>query len=303
MQVIHYSLGQEMSLPPMALAIGYFDGLHRGHQALFMKIKEYASNNQIKSAVMTFAPNPLVTLGKMKEERYLTSYQDRADILEEMGIDYLIIVEFTKEVSCLSPEDFYDRILNCFDLRYIVCGFDFHFGYQGKGNGEILTKLAECPVYIQDEVTDRNLKISTTRISDHLAGGYIEEVNLLLGRPYFISGKIIKGRQIGRTIGFPTANVDYGHYVIPKFGVYVTKIKVKGKTHLGMCNIGFNPTFTSLDKPSLEVNILDFDEDIYDEHATVYFYHMIRPEQKFDSAEGLIEQLKKDQQTVADFFK
>lgn len=303
MKVIHYSLDDLIEIEPIAIALGYFDGIHLGHQALMQETMNYANSHHIKSAVMTFNPNPLITIGKMQEERYLTSLDDRTKILEELGIDYFIIVNFTKEVSQLSDQQFYERILKKFDIRYYVCGFDFHFGYKGVGSGETLKQMADCEVYIQEKVADSNLKVSSTRINEQLRLGNIEEVNRLFTRPYRIYGKVIKGRQIGRTIGFPTANVEYKPYVIPSGGVYVVKVEIKGKYYVGMCNIGYNPTFDALDTQSLEVNIFDFNEDIYDEYIYVYFYHKIRPEQKFASVNLLIEQLTKDTKTAKEYFK
>lgn len=305
MQVLHYYLGESLSLErPVALAMGYFDGLHLGHQALANKVKTYALEHRIASALMTFSPNPLITLGKMKVEHHLTSFEDRAKLLEKMGIDYLIIVNFDKAVSQLSPESFFQQFILPLDIQCLVCGFDYHFGSGGKGNGKMLKDLAadHFEVYIQEEIMIDEQKVSSTRIQKALNMGEIQIVNQLLDRPYCIKGEVIKGRQIGRTIGFPTANIDYGDYAIPKNGVYGVKIEVDGKVYTGMCNIGYNPTFDSLDHPSLEVNIFDFDQDIYGKIAHVYFYCLIRDEVKFASPQELITQLNKDKKEIIGYF-
>ena len=306
MKIIHLDLKEKMpTLEPFVLAIGFFDGLHLGHLSLVRKAKNYADENKVASALMTFEPNPLITLGKMKEEHHLTSYQDRAEILENEGIDYLMIVEFSKEVSQLSPVDFYNVFIQPFSIKGLVCGFDYHFGQFGKGSGKDFETFAhhQFPVFIQEEVKYQDQKISSTRIHQDLAQGKIEEVNALLTRLYRIKGEVIKGRQIGRTIGFPTANVAYTNYAIPKNGVYGVKIKIKDQEYIGMCNIGYNPTFDKLDHPSLEVNIFNFNEDIYDQIVEVYFYFFVRDEVKFASPNALVEQLNKDRQTIQDYFQ
>ncbi len=305
MKVIHYYLDKPIDLKePLAMAMGYFDGLHLGHQALANKVKDFAASHHIASALMTFSPNPLITLGKMDVEHHLTSFNDRAKLLEKMEVDYFIIVNFDKKVSELSPEDFFEKFIEPLNIKCLVCGFDYHFGFKGKGNGTMLKDLARdhFEVYIQEEITIDNQKVSSTRIQKALREGQVDIAHQLLGRPYSIHGKVIKGRQIGRTIGFPTANVNYGDYAIPQNGVYAVKIKVDEHMYTGMCNIGYNPTFDSLDHASLEVNIFDFDQDIYGKEVRVYFYSMIRQEVKFSSPNELITQLNKDKQQILDYF-
>lgn len=304
-KVLHYYLNEPLTLKqPVALAMGYFDGLHLGHQALANKVKDFASEHQIASALMTFSPNPLITLGKMEVEHHLTSFEDRAKLLEKMGIDYLIIVNFDKAVSHLSPEDFFKHFIQPLDIRCLVCGFDYHFGSGGKGNGKLLKDLAadHFEVYIQEEIMIDQQKVSSTRIQKALCDGQVQTARHLLGRPYCIKGEVIKGRQIGRTIGFPTANVDYGEYAVPKNGVYGVKIEVDQQLYMGMCNIGYNPTFDSLEHRSLEVNIFDFDQDIYGKIVHVYFYCLIRDEVKFSSPQELISQLNKDKKEIIGYF-
>lgn len=306
MEVLHYNLDECLNIKEsISLAIGYFDGVHTGHLALINKVKEYAKTYNTKSALMTFYPGPLVTLGKVKEEQYLTSPTDRKEILEDLGIDYLIIVNFTKTVSQLSPEDFYAKFIQTLPLKYLVCGFDYHFGIRGSGDAAYLKELAknDFEVFVQEEVDEDDFKISSTRIRNELKTGNIEKVNHLLSRPYRIQGTVIKGKQIGRTIGFPTANIDFNKYLIPKNGVYGVKVEVNHQTYIGMCNIGYNPTFSALDHPSLEVNIFDFNEDIYNQNVKVYFYCFIRDEVKFNSPQELIAQLETDRNKIIEYFK
>ncbi len=288
----------------LAMAIGYFDGIHRGHLGLIQHVKNYATNHNIHSAVMTFFPNPLLILGKIKNEYYLTSLLDKEKLLEDLKIDYLIIVDFSTEVSRLSPNDFFAYFIQSLPIDYIACGFDYHFGFLGQGNANDLKHLANglFPVYIQDKIVEDDQKISSTRIRNELLNGNILKANNLLSRPYKISGKVIRGRQIGRMIGFPTANIDCGNYFIPQNGVYGVIVEIFKKKYIGMCNIGYNPTICSLDTPSIEIHIFEFHQDIYDENIDVYFYCRVRNEIKFNSVDQLVEQLESDQVNIQQFF-
>lgn len=289
---------------PLALAVGYFDGLHLGHQALIKQALSLAQEHGYASAVLSFHPNPLVTLGKMKEERYLSSLEDRQNILEKMGVDYFLILDFTWEVAQMLPEDFIEHFLIDLHVQEVVCGFDFYFGRQGKGNGALLQQYQQAfHVTIIDEIDMDEQKIGSTRIIHLLEEGQISKANQLLTRPYHIRGQVIKGKQRGRLLGFPTANIAYGAYYLPKFGVYGVKIDVAGKSCIGMCNIGYNPTFKDITHPSMEVHIFDFNEDIYGEIADVYFYVFTRPERSFASQLDLINQLNSDQQEIRTFFQ
>ena len=301
---IVYLDGQKVNIvEPICSAIGFFDGLHIGHMALVNEVKRVSEQKGYKKALMTFEHYPLYVLGKIKEEKYLTSMNDRISLLEKEGLDYLFIVKFTKEVAALSPEDFINQYLIDLHVKHIVCGFDFRFGKYNAGNTMTLQACQQFNVSVIPEVLYKGEKISSTRIRHVLEQGNIEEMNELLGRKYCVSGEVIKGRRIGHAIGFPTANVDYQSYFLPCHGVYIVKVYVHGQGYMGMCNIGYNPTFTALDKPSLEVNILDFDGDIYHQYMIVEFYCLIRKEKPFASKEELIAQLYEDKQKVREYFK
>lgn len=305
MKVLNYHYPNKLDIKePIAIAVGYFDGIHLGHAALVNKITNYAKKNNIKSAMLTLSTSPLVTLGKIEQEYVLTSVEDKCQILQNMGVDYLIVIDFNKEVALLEPDVFFEHFIQKLPIQYLVCGFDYHFGKQGKGDANYLRQLAKpyFKVDIQEEVVQEHAKISSSRIRSELTNGNIGVVNELLGRVYNVQGIVIKGRQIGRKIGFPTVNVDYGNYLIPKNGVYGVKVVVDGNTFIGMCNIGFNPTFDRLDHPSLEVNIFDFNEDIYGKVVKVYFYCFIRKETKFESVNDLIQQLENDRIKIEYYF-
>lgn len=303
MEIIYLS-GKKINIhEPVCSAIGFFDGLHIGHMALVHKVKEVAKEKNYKTALMTFDHHPLYVLGKISEEKYMTSMEDRIHILEKENIDYLFVIEFSKEVAHLSPEDFIERYLLSSHICHVVCGFDFRFGDKNKGDTYTLQQCPQLDVSVVEEVIYLGKKISSTRIRKILENGKLDEMNHLLGRHYCISGKVIRGRRIGHSNGFPTANVDYASYFLPQRGVYVVKFYVNEKEYMGMCNIGYNPTYKVLDKLSLEVNILDFDGDIYDQDVTVEFYKMIRPEKSFASQEELIQQLIHDKDYVRRFFQ
>ncbi len=284
-------------------AIGYFDGLHLGHMALVKETLSISKTKGYKSALMTFDHQPGYILGYLKEEKYLSSMLDRKEILEQLGIDYLFIIDFSKDVAKLTPEKFIQKYLFNVSIKHLVCGFDFRFGYKNQGDASYLLEYPDIDISVIDEVIYNNIKISSSRIRQCLDLGKIKEANILLGRNYTITGKIIKGRQIGRTIGFATANVDYNNYYLPKRGVYVVKTYIHNQEYMGMCNIGLNPTFSELSYYSLEVNILDFNEDIYGEYLKVEFYDIIREEKSFANRQGLIDQLIHDQQYIRNYFK
>lgn len=303
MEIIYLDGQQVHMSEPVCTAIGFFDGLHIGHMALVDEVKRISCIKGYKKALMTFDHYPLYVLGKMNEEKYLTSMEDRIDILEKEGMDYLFVIRFTKDVAKLSPYDFIKKYLVSCRIQYVVCGFDFRFGNCNSGDVKTLKECKEFDVGVIEEVVYQGEKISSSRIRKILEDGDMTQMNQLLGRKYTISGEIIKGRRIGHSIGFPTANVDYQNYFLPSHGVYVVKAYVQNKEYLGMCNIGYNPTFTALDQPSLEVNLLDFDGDIYHQHMIVEFYHLIRKERSFSSKEELIQQLNQDRVSVREYFK
>lgn len=306
MKVINYAYQNTIQFDkPINIALGLFDGLHNGHVSLINKAIENSKLNDGYTVVMTFNPNPLITLGKINQEQYLTSIKDKEEILSKIGVDYLVIIDFTKQVSELDAKEFYDSFIKPLPIKSLICGFDFHFGKKGSGDGETLKNLVDnnCIVNIIEEVSYNNKKVSTTNVKEALSNGNVEVANILLGRNYKIKGNVIKGRQIGRTIGCPTANVEYGDYFLPKRGVYATIVTVKDKQYYGMCNIGYNPTFNKLNRPSMEVNIFDFDEDIYDVVIDVEFVSFIRNEKKFNSPQELIEQLSNDRANIAVLFK
>lgn len=294
---------------PYSLALGFFDGVHRGHQAVIEQAKVQAQENNVKLAVMTFDPHPSIVLGNSNEKvLYITPLQQKIAILEEMGVETLFVVRFTSDFAQLSPKEFVQLFVKDLGVKHVTAGFDYTFGQKGKGNMDLMPELCGSDITVQ--VVEKKLadeeKISSTRIRQLLKDGDMHTVYELLGRPYRTPGIVIHGDKRGRTIGFPTANVqaDEGSF-IPANGVYVVKISVQDEWFVGVCNIGFKPTFKNPDEKnlSIEVHIVDFDKNIYGEEVEIDWYKWVRAEQKFDGIDALIEQLTKDKQQAIDYFK
>lgn len=304
MEVLYINHHENIEIEENCMALGYFDGLHLGHQKLLDTVTKIAQEQGLKKALMTFDKHPKELFDKVQYP-YLSTLQDKIALLEEYEFDYVIIVHFDESFSKLQPEEFIQRYIVEGNVKHVVCGFDYRFGYKGKGDTKLLLEEAKqrYEVTIAKEEMYQEHKISSTHIKSLLQSGDIQTANKLLGRQYPISGEVVYGYQRGKKeLGFPTANTEYNGYIIPQIGVYGVHVWVKGKMYYGMANIGFNPTFGDLKKPSLEVHIFDFDEDIYGEVITVYFEMHKRGEKKFSSIKELIHQLHKDQQDIKMYF-
>lgn len=276
--------------------IGYFDGLHRGHQALINKTIRIAKEKGYRSTLITFDPDPWQVLQKKDKVKHITPLKDKAMLLEEMGLDTLIILHFSSEFSQLSPQDFIDKILCPLSVSDLVVGEDFHFGFKGSGNVQLLKQEKDrfrTHVLALDQ--DNNEKVGTTLIIQDLLRGDIEAANRLLGRPFHVRGTVVHGAKQGRKIGFPTANIALSdEYVMPRQGIYAGFAQVRGETYPAVLNIGYNPTFNTRDTMMIESHLLDFHEDIYGETIIQNFIYRLRDEIKFASIEALIEQMKED---------
>ncbi|WP_323615605.1 bifunctional riboflavin kinase/FAD synthetase [Erysipelothrix rhusiopathiae] len=281
----------------LAACIGYFDGLHRGHQILINEAKKIAQEFNYETALITFDPDPWTVIHNKSHVKHLTPIKEKVRIAESLGIDYLITIEFTKDLSKLSPLEFIEKILVPLNVKTLICGADYKFGYRGEGSVDDLEELGhyyfDTHVVPLDHVNEQ--KIGTTAITQAILNGDVQQANDLLGRLYSISGFVVGGQHRGREIGFPTANMDVvDEYVIPKQGVYAGFVEVKGIMYQSVINIGHNPTFNTTEHLSLETYILDFDEDIYGEVIKQSFVKRLRDELKFDSIETLVEQMHRD---------
>jgi len=299
---------ENTEFPPLAMALGYFDGVHRGHQQVILEAKRQAEEKDLSSAVMTFDPHPSVVLGKNTQHvHYITPLNEKVKIMEELGVDYLIIIEFTPEFAHLLPQEFIDQYVIALNVQHVVAGFDFTYGRMGKGTMETLPfhsrnqfSYTIVPKFVQGDE-----KVSSTKIRRLLKAGETIELPLLLGRFYTTSGIVVHGDKRGRTIGFPTANVDlYDEYMIPPTGVYAVRLKVENSWYDGVCNVGYKPTFNKESlKLSVEVHLFDFNKDIYGSEVVIEWHLYLRKEQKFAGIDELVVQIEKDKQNSLAYFE
>ncbi|MDL9995916.1 bifunctional riboflavin kinase/FAD synthetase [Bacillus stercoris] len=302
----HHLMKEEQAKSVMAL--GYFDGVHLGHQKVIGTAKQIAEEKGLTLAVMTFHPHPSHVLGRDKEPKDLiTPLEDKIDQIEQLGTEILYVVKFNEVFASLSPKQFIDQYIIGLNVQHTVAGFDFTYGKYGKGTMETmpadLDGKAECTMV--EKLTEQDKKISSSYIRTALQNGDVELANVLLGQPYFIKGIVIHGDKRGRTIGFPTANVGLNNsYIVPPTGVYAVKAEVNGEVYNGVCNIGYKPTFYEKrpEQPSIEVNLFDFDQEVYGAAIKIEWYKRIRSERKFNGIKELTEQIEKDKQEAIRYF-
>ena len=283
------------------VTIGNFDGVHKGHQALFHQVIEKAEAVNGTSIAITFEPHPIRVLKKNGHPPLITLYEQKIELISRTGIDVLICIPFTKEFAAVSAADFIKKIL--FDrigMRTIIIGEDYNFGKNRQGNLEMLKTFGSrlgFEVVLADWIISadgQNKRISSTRIRKMVSAGNVEKVQHLLGRPYQIRGTVETGRNRGgKLLGFPTANVKLYDELCPKTGVYAVTVSYEGNLYKGVANIGYSPTFDD-HIYTVEVHILDFDKDIYGQRIRVNFMNRIRDEKKFSGIDALSAQIKKD---------
>ena len=299
---IYRNINEASGITNPVVTTGTFDGVHLGHKKIIARLKEAAKKMNGESVVLTFHPHPRLVLFPGKTDlRLLNTLEEKSELLEKAGIQHLIIQPFTKEFGNISSTDFIKTILvDNIKTKKLVIGYNHHFGKNREGSFEHLKKYG--PVYgfeveeIPAEDVD-NIEVSSTRIRNALEQGEIKTANNYLGYNYFVTGTVVKGKQLGKTIGYPTANIEIqdGHKLIPADGIYVVTVDYRKKNYKGMMSIGMNPTVNGT-KRTIEVNIFDFEKDIYGELLRVYFFEKIRNEVKFDSIDALKEQLHLDMQ-------
>jgi len=310
MQVINLTYPYDASLipaGPIVLALGFFDGVHRGHQRVVQTARRAAQASGAKLAVMTFDQHPSVIFAKRDpaKVRYLTTVTQKAALMQEMGVDIMYVLHFDQAVGAMPAQTFVDQLIVGLHAKTVVAGFDYTYGPAevanmqrlgdyGRGRFEII----EVPKAVASQT-----KISSTRIRQAIDVGDIDEANALLGYQYETSGPIVHGEARGRTLGFPTANVAHSNNTrVPGIGIYATMVKVGSQWVAGMASVGRNVTFGD-DRPiTVEIYLLDFSGDIYGQTVTVRWCHWMRGEVKFDGAAGLVAQLKQDEQGTRDFF-
>ncbi|MFD1850338.1 bifunctional riboflavin kinase/FAD synthetase [Oceanobacillus bengalensis] len=294
-------------IPNTVTAIGFFDGIHQGHQKVIHTAIKEAKNRNMESAVISFHPHPSVVLKKGTHDvKYLTPVKEKKEILRSLGVDRLYIIEFNPELSKLSPQEFIDHFIIGLNIKHLVAGFDYTFGFKGSGNMTNISDYTrgEFTFTTISEVTMGGEKVSSTRIRGLLKSGQVDEANKLLGRAFKLDGIVIRGDRRGREIGYPTANIQVNpDTILPRSGIYAVKVLYKNETYEGMANIGTNPTFTAdREDLSIEVNIFDYNNDLYGEALYVEWYKFMRDEEKFSSAEALIEQMELDEKNIRAYF-
>jgi riboflavin kinase/FMN adenylyltransferase len=283
------------------LTTGTFDGVHFGHQKIIDRLKSVAATKGGESVLLTFHPHPRMVLFPNDDGlKLLSTREEKIKQLEDAGLDHLIIYPFSRKFSRLSATEYVrDLLVNELGVTTLVIGYDHQFGRNREGNFEHLKELAEIYDFSLEEIPAQELddvKVSSTKIRNSLFKGDVRRAAKYLGNDYKVSGIVVKGRQLGREIGFPTANISVldRYKLIPGNGVYAVKVKVNKLQHQGMLNIGFRPTVGGLFKPTMEVNIFDFNEDIYGNFIGIEFVKRLRDEVKFDSVDELKSQLELD---------
>uniref|UniRef100_UPI00313C489C bifunctional riboflavin kinase/FAD synthetase n=1 Tax=Bacillus sp. OTU530 TaxID=3043862 RepID=UPI00313C489C len=293
---------------PSVMALGYFDGIHLGHQEVILTAKRIAEERGFKSAVMTFYPHPSVVLGRAEAHvESITPLKMKEDIIANLGIDILYIVKFDEAFAKLLPQQFVDDYIIRLQVKHVVAGFDFTYGRLGKGTMETLPFHArgEFTQTVIEKVEFQEEKISSTLLRGLIREGKMEEVPSILGRYYRVEGTVVHGDKRGRQIGFPTANVTLNDdYILPPVGVYAVRLKVKEHWYPAVCNIGYKPTFEQDEKIlSIEVHVFEFQEDIYDECVEVEWHIRIRAEQKFNGIAELVAQIQRDKEKAQQYFQ
>jgi riboflavin kinase / FMN adenylyltransferase len=283
-----------------AVAMGTFDGVHRGHQRVIALAGAAAQNLGVPLGVITFDPHPRAYFRPQEPAFRLMKPDQQARALESLGADILYVLPWNPELANMSDRQFATQVLaEGLGARHVAVGFDNSFGKGRTGTPETMRRYGEelgFGVSIAEEVTDvGGEKFSSTAIRDALRDGHPEEAARILGRPFAIEGEVTRGRQLGRKLGYPTANVPLGDYVVPRFGVYATRTRLPdGRKLPGVANIGINPTVDGFTEPRLEVWLFDFDEDIYDQVIETDLVAFLRPEEKFASLEEMSVQVLKD---------
>lgn len=311
MKVIEIHHPYDMNQIPqedIVLAMGFFDGVHLGHQKVIKTAKKIANEKKLKLAVMTFNQHPSIVFQKIDPDKmnYLSTLERKEELMADLEVDIFYIIEFTSSFASLPPVDFVNQYMVDLHAKVVVAGFDYTYGPKEIADMDHLPKYADnrFEVVVIEKQTTEDQKISSTRIRKELAEGNMETTNALLGYAYQVPGRVVHGDARGRLLGFPTANIQVVSGVrLPKAGIYAVKIKLGHQWHIGMASIGYNITFGDNRPMTVEVYILDFNEDIYGEQVEVAWYHHLRDELKFDSVEDLIKQLKQDELDTANYFK
>ncbi|MDG2074765.1 MAG: bifunctional riboflavin kinase/FAD synthetase [Polaribacter sp.] len=307
MEIIH-SLSNYQHTENTVVTIGTFDGVHIGHQKIIEQVVETAKKLGTKSVLLTFFPNPRMVLQQNASIELINTIDERAELLSKTGLDYLIIHPFSIEFSRLTALDFVRKILvNQLNTSKLIIGYDHHFGKNREGNLEQLTEYSHLYNFEVEEIPAQDINdvsVSSTKIRKALSDKNIKTANKYLGYHFMLNGTVVNGKQLGGKIGFPTANISIkeDYKLIPKMGVYVVKSKIDNNTIFGMMNIGFRPTLEGKHQ-TIEVHFFNFEKDLYNQNLTIEILYFLRDEEKFDSVEKLILQLKEDEKIALNYIQ
>lgn len=289
------------------LTLGTFDGVHVGHKKILDRLLQHSGEVKCESVILTFFPHPRMVLQSDSGIKLLNTMDEKAQLLEKAGLQHLVIHPFDKEFSRLTAEEFVKTVLvDRFNISKIIIGHDHRFGRNRTANIDDLIEYGEIYGFDVEQISAQEIdevSVSSTKIREALDNGDMEKANQYLGYDYFLTGTVVKGKQIGRTIGFPTANLKLSeeYKLIPKKGIYVVKSLIDGKETKGMMSIGTNPTVNGQDL-SIEINYLDFEGDLYGKELKVSILHRIRDEEKFASLEILKDAIANDRLSTLAYF-
>lgn len=290
-----YSLSKIRNI---AASIGIFDSVHIGHKKILKKLVKEAKKEKRKSLVITFHPHPRKILNPSTSVPFITSLEHRLMLMKELGVDFFLVVKFTKSLSRMKAEVFIAKFLvEGLDVKTLVVGENFLFGNKKDGNFEMLKKISRIYGFKLFGVKPAKIKgsvVSSTRIRRAIERGDLRTASLMMGRPVTVLGTVVRGRSIGRRLGFPTANINPHHEAILPSGVYAVRVKLHNRFYNGVLNIGRRPTFGGDMDPIIELHILNFKRDIYNKDIEIMFKRKIRSERRFPSVEALRNQIKRD---------
>ena len=295
-----------LNLKSPVATLGIFDGVHQGHMALIGRLISFAKKDNGESVVITFSPHPRLVLDPGNTDlAFLTTIEEKITLLENAGIDHLVVIKFNEAFSAIPACDFIrDILVGKIGTRHLIIGFNHHFGRRGEGDINTIKQCSEALNFKVEQIGGYytgEVAVSSSLIRNALLNGKLDEANSWLGYSYSVTGTVIEGKKLGRTIGFPTANIkpDSPNKLIPSNGVYAVEVSLGDEILQGMLSIGSNPTVnTDRSFRSIEVNILNFDQDIYGRKISIIFRKRLRDEKKFDGLDQLIEQMKLDRQNA-----
>jgi len=307
LEIIH-SLSNYRHTEGTVVTIGTFDGVHIGHQKIIEQVVTTAKQLGKKAVLLTFFPHPRMVLQQNASIELINTIDERAELLSKTGLDYLIIHPFSMEFSRLTALDFVRKVLvNQLHTSKLIIGYDHHFGKNREGNLEQLTEYSHLYNFEVEEIPAQDINdvaVSSTKIRKALSEKNIKTANKYLGYHFMLNGTVVNGKQLGGKIGFPTANLSIkeAYKLIPKTGVYVVKSKIDNTIVFGMMNIGFRPTLEGKHQ-TIEIHFFDFNNDLYGQNLTIEVLYFLRDEEKFDSVEKLISQIKKDREIALNYIE